>query len=281
MDENVNVNENTVNVDVNNVDEITTEPLDDSTNTPEGAQTAQTEESNQKAVAVHLSGDQHHQLYCALSTTGIEQDAELISIAFIDNDEHSFYAEFNDFSFAKCSREVIQTVLPTLIKPETKTGDDEDNWTISGDRKTVVETLRKWFKCPYMKDRYPYQLVCDMPVYFWPQLCGLFNDDNLVAMIGYISPDCININQELADFIICKQIPLEDGQDELTPDQYEAANKDFLPLYECAHANRADFLENVYGQDSLADISYTGSLREAEIVRRIHRFIWNWDNEKK
>lgn len=113
--------------------------------------------------------------------TGLNRDAQLISIGLIAEDGNTFYAEFTDYDKDVCSEWVTENVISNLkLKDELegfskniRTPDGLRHLQCKGDKQAIAECLT-WWLCVYY-DRYDkIEMWSDCLAYDWMLFCDLF-----------------------------------------------------------------------------------------------------------
>ncbi len=100
--------------------------------------------------------------------TGLHQHTSLISMAFVAEEQRTFYAEFTDFDTSAISEWLETTVLAHLHGGETNLADDAA-WFVRGDKATVTTHLRTWLA------RFEaVEIWADVLAYDWVLFCELF-----------------------------------------------------------------------------------------------------------
>ena len=105
--------------------------------------------------------------------TGLTQDTSLISLALVDEDGNSFYAEFSDYNQSQCDDWIINNVLTHCRWLETEedpfTRQHESQRQVFGDSAYVEAALRHWL------DQYgPVTIWADCPAWDWVLFAQLF-----------------------------------------------------------------------------------------------------------
>lgn len=111
-------------------------------------------------------------LFLDTEFTGLNQDAELISIALINEaGDHSFYAEFSDYESAKLADWHHQNVLPHLLFQPTKPLPEVPAGCqmLHGNTQEITAALKNWLA------QFPQiEIWADVLPYDWVLFCELF-----------------------------------------------------------------------------------------------------------
>lgn len=110
-------------------------------------------------------------LFLDTEFTGLQQSAELISLALVSQEGGWFYAEFTDFDTAALSDWQREFVLPYLFleKKEQPSYAVGGGTVVQGDKAKVKEALTEWLK-QFEKA----EIWADVPAYDWVLFCELF-----------------------------------------------------------------------------------------------------------
>lgn len=104
--------------------------------------------------------------------TSLNQHAQLISLALVDEEGREFYAEFDDYDTLKLSKFQYENVIVNLFYQNMKGPIKEvkESCTlIKGSTETIVSELKSWLKS--------YEIIeiwADVLAYDWVLFCELF-----------------------------------------------------------------------------------------------------------
>ena len=213
-------------------------------------------------------GDPSCYIYYACHFTSLRRDADLISIALVDSDNHTFYAEFNDYDISKASDYTFRNVIKKLTKPLTNL--EGDHWTMTGTRKEIRTQLFFWLDKMVVQKSGGVQFVGDCPWYSFVLLSDLIlgcdenNETDATALPTWVSRVCVDINQDIA-MMLHRTKPVE------IP--IEVFNKNYIPYVDAFSLERKSLIEAI--DKKLADeYDVSSSLLIARGIRAIHRNIW-------
>jgi len=112
-------------------------------------------------------------LFMDTEFSGLTQDTSLISLALVDEENNSFYAEFSDFKREQCDNWIKDNVLAHSLwidqEIEYFTRKDGSQQQVFGDKTFVKEQLSRWLA--------EYGLVkiwADCPAWDWVLFAELF-----------------------------------------------------------------------------------------------------------
>jgi hypothetical protein len=141
-------------------------------------------------------------IYFDMEFTGLNRNAEPISIGLVDNIGRSFYAVFNDYDDSKITDWLKENVIPYLDTP-TENVTDGNDWRITGNRSEISAALNEWVKI-LAEGKTTVQFVADVGHYDFVLLIDLLlNDPNKTALDlpEYISPCLYDINQNMSSYV--------------------------------------------------------------------------------
>lgn len=254
------------NVKVSDLDEnYTAEVVSEDTPAEEekGEDTNEAAESENN-VTIISAGDKRCYVYFKTKFTSLKKDADLLSIAFIDYDGRSFYAEFTDYDIQKVDEWTFSNVVKRMKKPANVL--DGDHWTMTGTKKEVRTQLFFWLD-KFVKEDRPVQFVCDCGHYDFVLLIDLLTDgESAVVLPSWISPALYDVNQDLGT-------SLYRNNSEGLPE--EEFNKNYIPNAVAFTITRTDAVKenDRYKPDEV----YTEyhALHDAYIVKVLHQTLWN------
>jgi hypothetical protein len=130
--------------------------------------------------------------------TGLHQGTTLISIAFVSEDDKTFYAEFTDYDKNQVNNWIRDSVISRLKYPDSisysdivgKEGDIK-SMDIVGNHEEIQFYLITW-----LNQFETIELVADVCYYDMVLFCELFGGSN--ELPKNISPTCRNLNQDIA-----------------------------------------------------------------------------------
>lgn len=136
--------------------------------------------------------------------TGLHQNATLISIGCITEDNECFYGELTDFDMSQCNKWIKDEVLSNLIllnnlSIKDKSFDKVTNTHyIKGNKKQVSKELKTWLE--FVSNETQIQFISDVCHYDFILLIDLLVGEALDLKKYNISPVCIDINRDIADY---------------------------------------------------------------------------------
>jgi hypothetical protein len=132
--------------------------------------------------------------------TGLNKQADLISLGIVTGDGKHFYAEMNDFDKSKCTSFVSQEVLPKLrfydkVANNVFLKTDPYDFNVLGDKKLVKRSLLEWLNKLPKGDKI---FVGDVVMWDWILLHDLMAEDvdgmpQLPKGVSYIPTDLATI----------------------------------------------------------------------------------------
>lgn len=131
--------------------------------------------------------------------TGLRKDTSLISIGMIDNVGRTLYIEIEDYDKNQIDEWTEKNVISNLIHPEINKRNKYE-WVISCKKNEAYKYILSWLK-PIVRDGDRYiQFVSDVSHYDMVLLLDLLIPEGKTAIDipSYISPYCIDINQEIS-----------------------------------------------------------------------------------
>lgn len=210
---------------------------------------------------IGTAGDRKCYVYFDMEFTGLTRDTSIISVGLVDCDNHSFYAELNDYDVTKVDPWILQNVIKNLVHPDTVL--EGDNWSITGDRVEVASALRNWLEVNFKDKNIDVQFCSDVCHYDFVLLVDLLFG-NAINIPAWISPCVVDINQELGYLVEHVNKP-----DDITLDEY---NRNFIPSRIAFDISREEYLRS-------NEITIKGnkhnSLYDARVIRAIHQSIWS------
>ena len=138
-------------------------------------------------------------LYFDTEFTGLNKQAELISIGIIDDDNRTFYAEINDFDMSLIANNkwILDNVIANLnFNDEFEIFEETSNSiSMKNTKAEVANQLIKWI------GERDVQFVCDCNSYDHVLLVDLItNGKSALDMPNNISPYCHDLNQDISRF---------------------------------------------------------------------------------
>lgn len=202
-----------------------------------------------------ITGDEKCYVYFDMEFTGLRKDTTPISIGLVDYLGRTFYAEFTDYDANQINPWLIQNVIKNLTYPETIT--EGDNWTITGTTKEIALQLISWLG-RLLEEGHEIQFVSDVCQYDFVLLIDILWKDAL-NIPQWVSPACLDINQDLANLITNKS---------------DADLTNYRPLNAAFAISREEIVEAL---PSKIEGSKHNSLYDAKVIRAIHRYLYNFD----
>ena len=196
----VDENGNTINGDAVHVDVIEAEPK--SSGEPIDITPEMPNMPENFAGFPNSQGDPKCYIYFDMEFTGLRRDADIISIALVDNIGRSFYAVFNDYDENKVNDWLKENVISHLNTPTENVMDGND-WKIVGNRTEISNALHEWIKV-LAEGRVTVQFIADVGHYDFVLLIDLLlNDTNKTALDlpEYISPCLYDMNQDISTHV--------------------------------------------------------------------------------
>ena len=127
--------------------------------------------------------------------TGLTQNSTLISLAFIDENDRSFYAEFTDYDANQVDAWIQRNVIAHcrwLGKeplPEAFTQQDGAQTWCLGDRNQIQTALKQW-----LSGYKQVEVWADCLAYDWVLFCELFGGSlHLPAPLSYMPLDLVTL----------------------------------------------------------------------------------------
>lgn len=153
--------------------------------------------NNFKSVEAYDKED-YHLVFMDTEFTSLEQNNELLSIGMCDLEGNSFYGEVEDFDVSKCSKWVIDNIIPTLSKVPFYRDDYDDNG------KNIVECCMDKARLKVVVDSWlnsitesgkKVLIVADCLAYDWVLFSELLKDEDgqLPDNIFYVPVDLITV----------------------------------------------------------------------------------------
>ena len=119
--------------------------------------------------------------------TGLTQNASLISLAIVDENDRTFYAEFTDYDPSQITDWLAENVLANLILDAEGEDSTESATLVKGTKKVVTESLTNWLSAYQTSGC---QFVADVLMYDWVLFAELFGGAlNLPGYIDFIPLD--------------------------------------------------------------------------------------------
>jgi len=119
--------------------------------------------------------------------TELSVKGELISLAFLSDNDQVFYAEFNDYSLENCSGWVKENVIPKLLFNDRETHFDKQQKSsyIKDKSGKIAHLLAEWFS-----EIGPVEIYSDCHAFDWVFFCNLYGTAfDLPKEIFYIPLD--------------------------------------------------------------------------------------------
>ena len=201
-------------------------------------------------------------LYFDTEFTGLQKDTSLISLGIIDENDHTFYAEFIDYNEAQCNQWITENVIKKLLINDIKYGPyadtDENSTTVKGDKAFVASQLWEWLKA-----HDDVMWVSDVCQYDMVLLIDLISPThNALNLPKFISSACFELNNEIAKFYgLSSKVAFDKSREDIV--------KDLQNRYKCEFP----YLSN------LADSDKHNSLYDAKIIKAIYNGITTVNNQ--
>jgi hypothetical protein len=131
--------------------------------------------------------DRRTPIFLDTEFTGLNQSAQLISIALVRDDGHWFYAEFTDYDAGLLSEWHRRNVTPHLYFNGKQAPPEAPDGCVmmQGDAAEITAALRPWLDALG-----PVEIWADVPAFDWVLFCELFGGAlNLPGNIFYIPFD--------------------------------------------------------------------------------------------
>lgn len=193
-------------------------------------------------------------LYFDSEFTGLNRNADLISIAFVDEFNNKFYAEFTDFNSNKADKWVKENVIDKLILNNhancsvithhisQSPYDNEDDITyVRGDKDFIRNTFLEWSKSMGMECT---EIISDVCHYDMVFLIDLLSPTGALD-VPFIPSTCRDINQDIAAYF---NISLKDAfninRENLVKFFYGDLIKSVNDKHNCLHD--ADVISAIY-----------------------------------
>jgi len=130
-------------------------------------------------------------LYLDTEFTGLQQDAQLISLALVDENGEWFYAEFTDYDASRLTSWHQEHVIAHLLLSGEKEPSQlaQSGQTLLGDQPTIATALKEWL------GRYDQiEIWTDAAAYDWVFFCELFGGAlHLPKNIFYLPFDLVTL----------------------------------------------------------------------------------------
>ena len=149
--------------------------------------------------------------------TGLHRNSKLISIGLISENNHSFYAEFNDYKISDCSDWIIKNVISNLCLINNKFSAIADK-NIIGDKYLIRHELLLW-----LDNFNSVEWVSDVCHYDMMLLIDLLYGDAL-KIPHNISAVCHDINQDIARYYNISEMSAFDKSREKIIDELKIIN---------------------------------------------------------
>lgn len=131
--------------------------------------------------------------------TGLRQNTELISIGLISEDNKTFYAEFNDFSYEYVDEWIKSNVIDNLKFNEfhsikkAEEPYESNEYFVKGNKREVTSSLMSWLsqfdEIDFVSDVCHYDFILLIDLLF----------ETALNIPPYISPICHDINNDIAE----------------------------------------------------------------------------------
>jgi hypothetical protein len=117
--------------------------------------------------------------------TGLVRNTTLISLAMVDEDGRSFYAEFDDYDAGQVTEWINHHVIARLemIDAQEYSGESDGVFMVKGDRQFVKSKIEEWL--------YNYESVemwADVLAYDWVLFCDLFGGSMFIPSQIFYAP---------------------------------------------------------------------------------------------
>lgn len=125
-------------------------------------------------------------LFLDTEFTALQQQARLLSLALVSEDDRWFYAEFTDIDRTQLSAWHQEHVVPYLSLSETQISQLPQNGTyLKASQADIVTALQEW-----LQQWTHIEIWADVPAYDWVLFCELFGGArDIPAHIHYIVRD--------------------------------------------------------------------------------------------
>lgn len=129
-------------------------------------------------------------IYLDTEFTGLLQNAELISLALVDENQHYFYAEFTDYDPSTLTDWHQENVIQHLLLDKLDhTSLPPQGYTIKGTREQIASALIAW-----ISNYQEIEIWTDAVAYDWVFFCELFGGAlHLPRNIFYLPFDLVTL----------------------------------------------------------------------------------------
>ena len=206
-------------------------------------------------------GDRNCYVYFNLQFTGLRLNTSIISLALVDCDGNSFYAEFTDYDETQVDEWITENVLKNLTHPETSL--IGEHWTITGTREEISKNMFIWLS-QIISTGKRIQFVGDVSHLSFSLLLDLILNDRTKTFMDLpacISPALLDINQDLAAMLY---------RDKPADKTWEEFDENYIPVATAFDINRIEATADIL--DMTGDYHY--ALYQAYIIRAIHQKTW-------
>lgn len=156
-------------------------------------------------------------IYLDTEFTGLHKNAQLISIGMIDEQGHTFYAEFDDYDDTLITSWVIDNVISNLDfkdrKPFVRTFNEGKDVRVKGSKDYIKGPMIAWLN--HYTD---VQIVSDVSHYDFVLFLDMFG--TAFNLPKNIAPCCHDINQDIARYYkITEKAAFDMSRETLVPQQ--------------------------------------------------------------
>ena len=223
--------------------------------TPETPSTVDTEEDR----GPKYDMDPNMYVYVDMEFTSLERDADYISIGLCDKEGHSFYAEFNDFSFGKVSEWTFKNVCQRMTNPPTNL--QGNHWEMRGNRHDIRLNLLIWLDAIHNSTNCGIQFVGDCCHYDMVFLIDLLWS-NALKVPEWISPVMVDINDDLSNLVATAYLGKR------TEGDHDVA---FNPYHHAFNLSRDEYASHI--TNAPRGLQHN-AMYDAYVIRAIHQSIW-------
>lgn len=247
------------------------------------------EAADEKEVSLRLPGDPNTFIYVGMELSNNSATAQMLSICLKDADNRCLYAEVTDIDFGSLTTDVLKNIVPTLSKPkfwkdfgEVEPSREyvfEKDTKFSGTLKTVTEAVRAWIQY-YPQHNHIVQFVADVPANIWLHLTEILGDkDNDYAIPEWISPDIVDLNEQIATYLIAVNVKTTSENGEPTPEEIKKASTNYSPLAKAFKINRIDLLSSIGVSEMLNPDTTETAIIKATVAKIVHQYIWGFESD--
>ena len=178
-------------------------------------------------------------IYFDTEFTGLHKETTLISIGMIDDQDHSFYAEFTDYDTSQINPWIQDNVIRNLTHENSTSS---NNIKMFGDTSSIRTVLLKW-----LSNYQEVQFVSDVSHFDFVLLTDLLGGkEGAFGLPHNVTPYCYDINQDIARFLNISD-------------------------REAFDYSREEFVQK-YGNNKISGIKHN-SLYDANVIREIYKII--------